>query len=93
MITMDRFTEIVEEELALLPEYAHEELNGGVLIDPKVYMHPARLADDLYILGTYTTDPVFGKQIVLSTDDSTIKIAVIPTNEELAIARDTLKLV
>ena len=35
----------------------------------------------------------FGKQIVLSTDDSTIKIAVIPTNEELAIARDTLKLV
>ena len=24
MITMDRFTEIVEEELALLPEYAHE---------------------------------------------------------------------
>ena len=65
MITMDRFTEIVEEELALLPEYAHEELNGGVLIDPKVYMHPARLADDRYILGTYTTDPVFGKQIVL----------------------------
>ena len=35
----------------------------------------------------------FGKQIVLSTDDSTIKIAVIPTNEELAIARDTLKLI
>ncbi len=33
----------------------------------------------------------FGRQVVLSTDDSTIKIAVIPTNEELAIARDTLK--
>ena len=35
----------------------------------------------------------FGKQVVLSTEDSTIKIAVIPTNEELAIARDTLRLV
>ena len=32
----------------------------------------------------------FGKQIVLSAEDSTMKIAVIPTNEELAIARDTL---
>lgn len=35
----------------------------------------------------------FGKQVVLSTEDSTIKVAVIPTNEELAIARDTLKLI
>ena len=34
----------------------------------------------------------FGKQVVLSTPDSTIKVAVIPTNEELAIARDTLRL-
>ena len=34
----------------------------------------------------------FGKQVVLSTPESTIKIAVIPTNEELAIARDTLRL-
>ncbi len=31
-----------------------------------------------------------GDFAVLSTPDSTIKIAVIPTNEELAIARDTL---
>ncbi|MBQ6678830.1 MAG: acetate kinase [Lachnospiraceae bacterium] len=35
----------------------------------------------------------FGKQAVLSTPDSTIKVAVIPTNEELAIARDTLRFV
>ena len=33
----------------------------------------------------------FGKRALLSTPDSTIKIAVIPTNEELAIARDTLR--
>ncbi len=35
----------------------------------------------------------FGRQVVLSTPDSTVKVAVIPTNEELAIARDTLALV
>ena len=35
----------------------------------------------------------YGKQVVLSTEDSRIKIAVIPTNEELAIARDTLRLI
>ena len=35
----------------------------------------------------------FGKQAILSTPESTIKVAVIPTNEELAIARDTLRFV
>ena len=64
-MTFDRFSEIAEEELALLPDYVHEELNGGVLTDPAAYPHPGRLADDLYILGTYSTDPVMGRQIVL----------------------------
>ncbi len=61
----DTFSNIVEEELALLPEYVHEELNGGVLTDRSVYLHPGRVTDDLYILGTYSSDPVMGKQIVL----------------------------
>ena len=65
MMTFDEFTKIAEEELALLPDYVHEELNGGVLTDPGVYLHPKRLANDLYILGTYTTDSIMGKQIVL----------------------------
>lgn len=36
---------------------------------------------------------VRGKETIISTDDSTIKVMVIPTNEELMIARDTLELV
>ncbi len=36
---------------------------------------------------------VRGEEIVISTDDSKVKVLVIPTNEELAIARDTLALV
>jgi len=34
-----------------------------------------------------------GKEAVISTDDSKVTICVIPTNEEIMIARDTLELV
>ena len=34
-----------------------------------------------------------GKVIKISTDDSTVQAYVIPTNEELAIARETVKLI
>jgi acetate kinase len=34
-----------------------------------------------------------GKEIVISTPDSKVKVAVVPTNEELAICRDTVALV
>lgn len=34
-----------------------------------------------------------GKEAIVSTDDSKVKIMVVPTNEELMIARDTLELV
>ena len=65
MISYDEFSRIAKEELYQLPEYVHEGLNGGVLTDPAAYPHPARLADDLYIMGTYSVDPGRGKQIVL----------------------------
>ena len=65
MISFDDFARIAKEEVGLLPEYVHDELNGGVLADPAAYPHPGRLADDLYILGTYSVDHIFGKQIIL----------------------------
>ena len=36
---------------------------------------------------------VRGQEIRISTDDSAVEVWVIPTNEELAIARDTKRLV
>ena len=36
---------------------------------------------------------VRGKERVISTEDSAVKILLIPTNEELMIARDTVALV
>ena len=34
-----------------------------------------------------------GKETIISTDDSRVKILLIPTNEELMIARDTYNIV
>ena len=36
---------------------------------------------------------VRGKDALISTDDSTVKMYVIPTNEEIMIARDTKEIV
>lgn len=64
MMSFDEFVQVTEEEMALLPDYVHDELNGGVLADPNVYLHPGRVADDLYIFGTYSNGWM-GKEIVL----------------------------
>lgn len=34
-----------------------------------------------------------GEEIIISTDDSRVKVCVVPTNEELAIARETVALI
>jgi acetate kinase len=34
-----------------------------------------------------------GEELVISTPDSRVKVMMIPTNEELAIARETVRLV
>lgn len=65
MLSFEDFIRILNEEVEALPEYVHDKLNGGVLADSSVYLHPGRVADDLYIFGTYSVDPVFGKQIIL----------------------------
>ena len=65
MVDYNKFKKIVEEEMELLPKYVFDGLNGGVVVEMEAYPHPARLADDLYILGTYNTDAVLGHQIKL----------------------------
>ena len=64
-MTMEEFSTIVEEEIALLPGYVFEELNGGVLVDESVCRHPESRRNDLYILGTYTSGGIPGKQVTL----------------------------
>ncbi len=53
------------------------------------------VCENLSYLGAFVDDDRNGQggEIKFSTDDSTVELWVIPTNEELAIARDTLALV
>ncbi len=38
-------------------------------------------------------DGVRSKETILNTDDSKVKVMVVPTNEELVIAQDTQKII
>ena len=58
----------------------------------------ARVAKKLEFLGVKINDEVNdaakrnGQEVDISTPDTTVKMLVIPTNEELMIARDTYEL-
>ncbi len=55
----------------------------------------AKIMKGLEYLGCKIDDEknnIRGKEAIVSTDDSTVKIMVIPTNEELMIAKDTAAL-
>lgn len=54
------------------------------------------IASDLEFFGVHfdkERNKVRGKEAVISTEDSKVKVMVVPTNEELMIARETLALV
>lgn len=59
-------------------------------------MNRASICSNLGFMGV-EVDPVKnnirGKEAIVSTDASKVKVMVVPTNEELMIARDTLELV
>lgn len=55
-----------------------------------------QICDNLSYLGIQIDDEANkkrGEEVVISTPDSKVKVLVIPTNEELAIARETVALV
>ncbi len=91
MLTYDEFEAMVREEMDQLPDYVHKDLNGGVLIDPSAYLHPGRVADDLYILGTYSRNGYLGKQIVLYYGSFMATIGHADREHIRAQVRDTLR--
>jgi acetate kinase len=57
----------------------------------------ANIIEDMEFLGVdFNFDKnkgVRGKEIILSTPDSRVKVIVVPTNEEMMIAKDTYEIV
>lgn len=64
-MTLERFKEIVSEEMDELPMEFFKELNNGVVVQEYAKPHPKRKADDLYIMGEYMRSYQFGKGITL----------------------------
>jgi len=55
-----------------------------------------RVCENLSYLGVkidYEANMAFGTEAILSTPDSKVKVALVPTEEELMIARDTMHIV
>ena len=63
-MTIERFEELVADELDELPEEFFRELSGGVLVQEYVNLAPEAVANDRYVMGTYTTSSL-GRQIQL----------------------------
>jgi acetate kinase len=58
--------------------------------DPKVRYDVCKYLSFLGITIDQEANKLRGEEVMLSTPDSKVKVAVIPTNEELAIARETV---
>ena len=88
-LALDMFHYQVRKEIG-----AFAAAMGGV--DENGIEDRAAIAEGLEYLGA-KLDPqrndVRGKDALISTDDSTVKMYVIPTNEEIMIARDTKDIV
>ncbi|HPX93229.1 MAG TPA: hypothetical protein PK646_03160 [Bacillota bacterium] len=65
MLTLEETELALADMVEALPPEIFIELNGGVLLKEEVKLHPARRADDLYILGEYYADRIFGRYIVI----------------------------
>jgi acetate kinase len=61
--------------------------------DPKVRFDVCQYLTFLGINIDEEANKIRGKEVMISTPDSKVKVAVIPTNEELAIARETVALI
>ncbi len=65
MMTLEETEQALTRLVDSLPEEIFTELNGGVLLKEEMKLHPHRLSDDLYILGEYHRDRVFGRYVVI----------------------------
>ena len=65
MLNLEQTEEALTEIIDSLPEEIFFDLNGGVLLKEEVKFSPRRLVDDLYILGEYHYDQIYGRYIVI----------------------------
>lgn len=66
MLTFEQAQEKLTAIADAMPREIFRELNGGILLLPKVEIHPESVGGGLYILGRYHYDPRgFGRYITI----------------------------
>ncbi|NLA70847.1 MAG: hypothetical protein GX850_00160 [Clostridiaceae bacterium] len=65
MLTLEETQLALARMVEALPEEIFIDLNGGVLLKDEIRLHPNRRADDLFILGEYYRDRIFGRYVVI----------------------------
>lgn len=63
MLTIDEFTEEMENIAEELPKEFYYDLNGGILILPDLKVSPQAQNNDLFILGMYKRSSSMGRLI------------------------------
>jgi len=63
MISIDEFEVLLQEIADSLPEEFFDGLNGGILLLPEIKYHPKAINNDLYVMGEYHYDSVYGRYI------------------------------
>jgi len=59
------FSDLVDELSAEVPDEIYKDLNGGIIVHEEAKLHPKAVNGDLYIMGEYCVDKVFGRTVVL----------------------------
>ncbi len=63
MMTLEQTEAALHRIIDALPPEVFVDLNGGVLLREEVKLSENRLADDLYVLGEYRYEHIFGRYI------------------------------
>ena len=64
-VTLDAFSDMLDELASELPAAFYEKLNGGVVVSEAAKPHPKAKNKDLFVLGEYYNDYQMGRYIVM----------------------------
>ncbi len=64
-VSLDTFSDMLDELASELPVCFYEKLNGGVVVSEAANPHPKARNNDLYVLGEYYNDYQMGRYIVM----------------------------
>lgn len=65
MMTLEQTEEALHRIVDALPPEVFVDLNGGVLLREEVKLSKNSLADDLYVLGEYRYEHIYGRYIII----------------------------